>query len=104
MSDLETIWGKKSDETLLEAGKDLGSFSSEAIDVILEEHRRRGLPIPAIPQTTKIPDSPLATIVLLTGVDMPFHAMASLIFKWSLATIPTALFWFVMTWLLLKIK
>ena len=76
MSDLETIWGKKSDETLLEAGNDLGSFSSEAIDVILEEHRRRGLPIPSIPQTTKIPDTQLATTVSLIGVDMPLPVVS----------------------------
>lgn len=33
--------------------------------------------------------------VVLVGVELPFGSMCWFIFKWSLATIPTALFYFV---------
>lgn len=42
--------------------------------------------------------------VTLVRVDMPFDDMAALIFRWSLAAIPTALFWlvvYVTIWFLL---
>ena len=104
MSELETIWRNKADETLLEAGKDLNSFSDEAAAVIVEEHRRRGLPAPESRKEPGIPQTQSATRVVLTGVDMPFSQMAAFIFKWSLAAIPTILFWLILVILLRQIK
>lgn len=39
------------------------------------------------------PTAPDAGRVVLRGVDMSFGDMAALIFFWSLATVPTAIFW-----------
>lgn len=104
MSDLEAIWKSKADETILDAGKNLDSYSPEAIQVILSEHCRRNLPVPAITQSDQIPSKPATSQVVINGIEIPFRKMAGLIFKWSLATIPTILFWYIIVGFISKLK
>jgi hypothetical protein len=46
MSDMENIWGEKSDEDLLEAAAQLSDFTDEGQRVIRAELRRRGMEDP----------------------------------------------------------
>lgn len=42
--------------------------------------------------------------VVLVNVDLSFNDMAMLVFRWTLATIPTALFWFVIAVLVWSLR
>ena len=87
IEELEDIVNNKSDD-----------YNKDAIKVASRILKERGVAIAKPKPKIKIEDSNRE--VHLTGINIPFGDMVEFIFKWTFASIPTALFIFVIVYLL----